>query len=313
MTRIGFVYHPDYLLHDTGDTHPESKKRLIAIIEHLEKTGLMNELTPVNPREATIEMLCAVHDEDYVHSVRKRIENGESILDAGDTAVGKGSWRAALLAAGGACSAADAVMKGEVNRVFCTVRPPGHHAGRRSAMGFCIFNNIAIAARHLQKEYGIERVMIIDWDVHHGNSTQEMFYGDASVFYLSIHQYPYYPGTGSADEIGEGKGRGFTCNIPVLPGTGDEEYLLLFDDALQRETEKFKPEFILISAGFDSHQSDPLANLMLDEKSYIKMTATICQYANEYTSGRIVSVLEGGYSLDALARSVEAHIRQMMK
>ena len=179
-------------------------------------------------------------------------------------------------------------------------------------MGFCIFNNIAIAARHLQEEYGIERVMIIDWDVHHGNSTQEMFYDDPSVFYLSIHQFPYYPGTGSADEVGEGKSRGFNCNIPVFAGTGDEEYLLLFDDAVQRETEGFKPEFMLISAGFDSHRSDPLANLMLDEKSYGRMTATVCQYADEYASGRIVSILEGGYSLEALAHSVETHIRELM-
>jgi acetoin utilization deacetylase AcuC-like enzyme len=313
MPRTGLVYHRDFLLHDTGGIHPESKERLEAIIDRLEETGLMTELVSIDPQPATTDMLAAVHDQDYIDTVRKKIENGETVLDAGDTRAGGGSWHAALLAAGGVCSAVDAVMRGDVVRAFCAVRPPGHHARRRAAMGFCIFNNVAVAVRHLQKEYGSRKIAVIDWDVHHGNSTQEIFYDDPSVLYLSIHQYPHFPHTGSADETGIGEGRGHTCNIPVFPRTNDEEYLLLFEDAMEHEMERFQPAFIFISAGFDAHRNDPLGNLLLDEKTFGELTRIICDYADKFSSGKVVSVLEGGYALDALALSVETHVRELMK
>ena len=186
------------------------------------------------------------------------------------------------MAAGGVCSAVDAVMGNRIKRVFCAVRPPGHHARKDAAMGFCIFNNVAIAVRHLKKRHGIKRVAIIDWDVHHGNGTQEAFYNDPSVFYLSIHQSPHYPGTGFADETGEGDGKDFTYNIPVFPHTSEEEYLLLFEDAIESRIRNFKPEFIFISAGFDAHADDPLANLLLTHESYREMTEIVAHVADEY-------------------------------
>jgi acetoin utilization deacetylase AcuC-like enzyme len=313
MVKTGIVYHPDYLLHDTGFSHPEKKERLEAIMRHLENCGLLKELSPIEPTPADIETLCLIHDEKYILSIKEMIESGQVILDAGDTIASKGTWTAALLAAGGACSAVDAVMKGKVSRVFCAIRPPGHHARRDKAMGFCIFNNVAIAARHLQKEHGIRRIAIIDWDVHHGNGTQESFYSDSTVFYLSMHQSPHYPGTGFADEIGEGNGKDFIYNIPVFPHTSNEEYLLLFEDAIESEMLRFRPEFVLISAGFDAHADDPLGNLLLTHESFREMTETVCHAADTYASGKVVSVLEGGYDLDALPRSVEAHIRALMK
>ncbi len=313
MAETGLVYHPQYLAHYTGSTHPERKDRLDAIVRRLEETGLLDELPSVLPRPAAIEELSAVHDEEYILSVRDRIERGVTLLDATDTGVGKESWNAALLAAGGACSAVDAVMAGEVMRVFCAVRPPGHHARRNAAMGFCIFNNVAVAARYLQQSYGISRVAIIDWDVHHGNGSQEMFYDDPTVFYLSLHQFPHYPGTGSSTESGEGEGVGFNFNVPVPPDTGEAEYIRLFEDAIGSRIAPFRPEFIFISAGFDAHADDPLSNLSLREESYRRMTEITCAIANEHAGGRIVSLLEGGYELDALARSVEAHMRELIE
>jgi acetoin utilization deacetylase AcuC-like enzyme len=313
MPTTALVYHRDFLLHDTGGMHPESKERLEAIIERLEETGLIGELLPIEPQPVSMNMLLAVHDQDYIEMVRRKIENGEALLDAGDTRAGKGSWQAALLAAGGVCSAVDAVMGGEVVRAFCAVRPPGHHARRRAAMGFCIFNNIAVGVRHLQREYGVEKIAVIDWDVHHGNSTQEIFYDDPSVLYMSIHQSPHFPHTGSADETGSGEGRDYTCNIPVFPRTNNEEYLLLFEDAMEHQMERFQPAFIFVSAGFDAHRNDPLGNLLLDEKAFVGLTRIVCDYADKFSAGKVVSVLEGGYALDALAMSVEAHIRELMK
>jgi len=312
MLKVGLVYHTDYLLHDTGGMHPEKGERLESIVRHLRSTGLMNELFHIELQSSTIEMISAVHNVDYIYSVKDCIEKGETVLDLGDTHVGKDSWRIALLAAGGACSAVDAVMKGEADRVFCAIRLPVHHACRSDAMGFCVFNNVAVATRHLQKKYGIERIAIVDWDVHHGNGTQEMFYDDSSVFYLSIHQFPHWPGTGASSEVGEGKGRGFNCNVPVPPGTGDEEYLLLFREAVEGKMERFKPEFVFISAGFDAHINDPLSDLMFGEDVYAEMTDIVCRCSDNYASGRIVSLLEGGYELKALANSVGVHIRHLM-
>lgn len=312
MTKVGIVYHTDYLLHDTGFSHPEKGERLESIIRALERNNIAKELKYIEPFPASFEILSLVHDKNYISSVKERIQKGAKTLDSGDTVVCEKSFDSALLAAGGVCSAVDAIIKGEITRAFCAVRPPGHHARKNTAMGFCIFNNIAIAARYLQMEHGVKRVAIIDWDVHHGNGTQEAFYNDSSVLYLSIHQSPHYPGTGFADEEGEGAGKGYTYNIPVFPHTSEEEYMLLFEDALESKVKPFSPEFIFISAGFDAHADDPLGNLLLTTESFRRMTELICSIANDASQGRVISVLEGGYNLDALSQSAATHVKQMM-
>lgn len=227
------------------------------------------------------------------------------MLDEGDTHAVRESFEAALLAAGAVNTAIDAVLQSKVGAAFCAVRPPGHHAERDRAMGFCLFNNVAIGARYAQRMHRIERVAILDWDVHHGNGTQHIFEADPTVFYISLHQYPFYPGTGAREERGVGEGEGFTLNIPLPAGTGEARYLEAFRNEIVPALQDFKPELLIISAGFDAHRDDPLANMMLTESSYGKMTEQVMGIAP------IVSVLEGGYNLDALARSAEAHIVQM--
>jgi acetoin utilization deacetylase AcuC-like enzyme len=219
-----------------------------------------------------------------------------------------GSLRAAYLAAGAGVNAVDALMAGAVEHVFCAVRPPGHHAESAHAMGFCFFNNVAIAARYAQKAHGIRRVLIVDWDVHHGNGTQHAFYDDGSVLFFSTHQYPYYPGTGHAEEVGEGAARGLTVNVPMASGSGNTEYLEVFEQVLVPAADKFRPEFVVISAGFDAHKDDPLAGMALTENGYAALTGIVAEIARKHSHGRILSCLEGGYNLAALAASVEQHL-----
>ena len=312
MGTTGLVYDPRYLAHDMGAGHPESPNRLRAIMQRLEQSGLAAELTRIAPRIAEDEWVTLVHRPEYVeHLKREAPTSGRISLDA-DTSMSPGSLTAAYLAAGGALAGVDAIMADQVQHVFCAVRPPGHHAEASRAMGFCLLNNVAIAARYAQKRYGLERVLIVDWDVHHGNGTQHSFEADPSVFFFSTHQYPHYPGTGRATESGNGAGEGFTINVPMEAGEGDDEYRAVFRKVLVPAAEAFKPELVIISAGFDAHRDDPLASMGLTEEGYADLTEIVADIARQHCRGRLLSSLEGGYNLTALAASVERHIRALV-
>jgi acetoin utilization deacetylase AcuC-like enzyme len=311
-SKTGFVYHEQFLEHDTGYGHPEKPDRLRAIVDNLQETGLWQKLHHLIVDAAPIEVINKVHSQRHVQYVKERCEKGFTILDQGDTTVCEKSYDIALLAAGGVISAVDAVMSGVLKNVFCAVRPPGHHAESNSPMGFCLFNNAAIAARYAQDKYNIRRVAIIDWDVHHGNGTQEIFYNDPSIFYISIHQYPFYPGSGSKSEKGEGKGEGFTLNFPMKAGSGEIEYLEVFCKEIIPVLDGYHPQLIIISAGFDAHKEDPLANMNLTDDTYRILTEMMAETAEKYAKGRIISVLEGGYNLQALSRSLQKHIEALI-
>lgn len=311
LSDIGFVHDPRFLEHDTGAGHPERAERLKAILRHLEGTDLWERLRPLEIGRSPEDWILKVHDARHLHFVRESSKKGTSILDQGDTRVSSRSFEVAEFAVGAALAAVDAVMAGPLQSVFCAVRPPGHHAEPDRAMGFCLFNNVAIASRYAQEKHGVERVAIVDWDVHHGNGTQKTFYDDPTVFYISLHQYPFYPGTGSRSETGTGKGKGFTLNLPMPAGSGEEDYLAAFRQEIIPALDNYRPDLIIISAGFDAHKDDPLANINLTEESFAAMTAMLKDSAARHSGGRIVSVLEGGYDLQALARSVEAHLRSL--
>lgn len=307
MMHTALFYHPIYLQHDTGPNHPERPSRLTAILRRLEKTKLIDKLILIEPEQASVEDIALVHTKDYIRSIEEFCKTAPHNLDP-DTVISKDSFQAALFAAGAVEKAVDLILKGEITNAFCLVRPPGHHARLAQAMGFCIFNNVAIGAKYIQKKYGITRVLIIDWDVHHGNGTEEIFYEDDTVLYISLHQYPHYPGTGSSSDIGRGKGRGFNLNIPMEAGSGDNEYIKAFEEIIVPRARDFKPEFILISAGFDGHRDDPLSATNLTESGYRAMTDITCEIATSYANNRLVSVLEGGYNLVSLPMSVEQHL-----
>ncbi|MDP6483672.1 MAG: histone deacetylase [Nitrospinota bacterium] len=310
MEKTAFVYHPDTVLHNAGPMHPERPDRVRAIVTHLEGTGLLNDLLRIEPGPADEAWITRVHPPEYVRLIEKAASEAPAALDA-DTRVSKESFRVARLAVGGALAAVDAVMEGKAKNAFPAVRPPGHHASAARAMGFCLLNNIAVAARCVQDKYGLKRVLIVDWDVHHGNGTQDIFYADPSVLYFSTHQYPHYPGTGSEGETGEGPGKGFTVNAPLPAGAGDEEVIQAFREKLVPAAGKFQPEFVLISAGFDGHERDPLAGLRLTEVGFAELTRIVMEIAGKSAKGRVVSLLEGGYDLEGLSRSVEAHLRAL--
>jgi acetoin utilization deacetylase AcuC-like enzyme len=312
MGKTGLVYHPAYLEHDMGAGHPESPNRLRAIMQHLERSGTAERVTRVEPRKAEDEWVTQIHSPSYVAALNKhQPSSGRVALDP-DTSMSPGSLEAAYLAAGGALAAADAIMRGDVEHAFCAVRPPGHHAESGRAMGFCLFNNVPIAARYMQKKHGLSRILIVDWDVHHGNGTQHSFEADASILFFSTHQYPHYPGTGRATECGTGAGEGFTINVPMEAGDGDDEYHAVFENVLLPAAEAFKPEFVIVSAGFDAHRDDPLANMGLTESGYADLTGVVAGIAKRHARGRLLSSLEGGYDLTALAGSVDAHLRALL-
>jgi acetoin utilization deacetylase AcuC-like enzyme len=302
--KVGYVYDPVYLGHDTG-AHPENARRLEAIVSRLERSGLKERLTLLKPRAVTVEELTLVHDASYVALIREVGQNGGGRLDV-ETIMSAGSYDAALYAAGGAIKAVDAVMEGTVNSAFALVRPPGHHATAREAMGFCIFNNVAIAARYAVKSLGLQRVAIIDFDVHHGNGTQAAFYDDPAVLYISAHQYPHYPGTGEIGETGRGRAGGTNVNIPLPRGCGDAEYGRVFTQIITPAVKRFGPGLILVSAGYDPHWADELAEMQVTVNGFARMVSLIKELADELCGGRLVLGLEGGYNLDALACSIEA-------
>jgi len=302
--KVGFVYDPIYLEHDTGQ-HPENTKRLEAIISHLERTGLKQQLTLIRPRAASIEELSLVHDEQYISHIRDVAQKGGGWLGA-DTVMSSSSYEAALYAAGGVIRATEAVMNGEVNSAFALVRPPGHHATYEQAMGFCLFNNVAIATKCALANYKLERILIVDFDVHHGNGTQAAFYDNPHVLYISTHEYPFYPGTGSIEETGSGAAEGATINIPLPAGSGDTEYLEVFEQIIVPAAIRFKPQFILVSAGYDTHWADELALMQVSVTGFAQIVKVIKGLADELCNGRLVLSLEGGYNLNALAVSIKA-------
>lgn len=312
MGRTGFVYHQDYLNHEMGMAHPESPRRLKAILDRLESSGMLDRLVKVEAVRADDDWIATVHERTYIERLRRMAPtSGHASLDP-DTTLSPGTLQAAYLAVGGCLAAADAIMKGEISQAFCAVRPPGHHAEADRAMGFCFFNNIAIAARYLQRAYEIQRVLIVDWDVHHGNGTQHTFYKDSSVLFFSTHQYPHYPGTGRVEERGEGSGEGMTVNVPMRAGQGDQAYEDVFHKVLIPAADQFRPDFVLISAGFDAHRDDPLASMGLTEDGYAALTRIVADIARRHAQGRLLSSLEGGYDLRALAGSVERHLGELL-
>jgi acetoin utilization deacetylase AcuC-like enzyme len=303
---VGLFYDDIFLEHVTPAGHPERVDRLRAVVKHLKECGVWNDVRHLPVRPADEEQILLNHDRAHLEFVKSVCKNGGGLLDEGDTHAVERSFEVALYAVGAVCAAVDAVAGKQVNAAFCAVRPPGHHAERDRAMGFCLFNNIAIGARHAQHAHGMERVAILDWDVHHGNGTQHAFEEDPSVFFISLHQYPFYPGTGARNERGRGKGEGYTLNIPLPAGTGEERYIEAFTEQVVPALTSFKPEMLFISSGFDAHKDDPLGGMRLTEHSFARMTQMVKDIAP------VVSVLEGGYNLQALAGSVEGHVRVMM-
>jgi len=308
--KTAFLYSPVFLEHAEED-HPESPERLQAIMRGLEETHLLSRLVALEPVPATESHILAVHSREHFARVKSLVARGGGHFDA-DTYANARSFDTAMLAAGALVRAVDAVMAREINNAFALVRPPGHHATAHRAMGFCLFNNIAIAAQHALERHRLERVMIVDFDVHHGNGTQDIFYQTARVLYCSTHQFPHYPGSGNWDEIGEGEGRGFTLNVPLPPRVGDEGFQRIFDDLLFPAAMRYRPQLILVSAGYDAHWSDPLAMENLSIAGYGMMAHTLVEMANDLCDGRIIFALEGGYNLPALAHGVAASFRAML-
>ena len=298
----GYVYDPIYLEHDLGG-HPESSRRLKAIRRVLEERGMLERLTPITATPISRERLERVHEPGYIDLVREVAERGGGHLDM-DTYVRPRSYEAALMAAGGLVNAVAAVLDGEVDNAFALVRPPGHHALARRGMGFCLFNNVAVAACYALDERGLERVLIVDYDVHHGNGTQDTFYETPRVLYFSTHQYPYYPGTGHWRETGRGAGEGYTVNVPLAGGVGDAGFAEIYAEVLWPMARRYQPQLILVSAGYDAHWADPLAGMLLSLQGYAQMVRDLKEMAEEFCQGRIVFTLEGGYQLDVLSYGV---------
>jgi acetoin utilization deacetylase AcuC-like enzyme len=310
--QIGLVYHPDYLKHDAGPHHPERPARLEAVMRSLTSSDTVQPLLPLEITHDAESWIARVHQQAHIRAVATTREHDLAALDP-DTMTCRDSYAVALKAVAGMLAAADAVIAEQLSHVFCAVRPPGHHAEAHRPMGFCLFNNVAILARYLQQHHGLDNILIIDWDVHHGNGTQHIFEDDPSVLYFSTHQYPFYPGTGAITETGEGRGTGYTMNVPLAPGAGDATYIDVFEQQLLPRALEYRPDCVLVSAGFDAHQADPLAQMQVTEAGYRRMTQVVKEIAATCSNQRLISVLEGGYNLDALGRSVAAHIEELQQ
>jgi acetoin utilization deacetylase AcuC-like enzyme len=311
MASTGLVTDERYRLHDTGPGHPERAERLIAIDKRLKADGLDKRAERITPKPADLEPIARIHDRDYIDRVRAECKNRLQYIDTPDSAVCPKSYEIALLAVGGLLQLVDAVATGKCGNGFAAVRPPGHHAERNRSMGFCLFNNVAIAARHLQQKHKVGKVLILDWDVHHGNGTQHSFEQDPTVFYCSLHQHPStcYPGTGWPQETGKGAGAGTVLNLPMSPGLGNDAYHEAFEKQFLPAAMKFKPDFVLVSAGFDAHARDPLASMNLTVEGFNDMLRATLDLADKHCGGHLASVLEGGYNLDALAECVADHVK----
>jgi acetoin utilization deacetylase AcuC-like enzyme len=308
--HVGIVSDPVYLEHDTG-THIENKNRLTSILDDLEEHNLNDKLVYLTPRAATVDEIAMVHAKEYIMHVQSKAENGGGWLDP-DTVTSKGSYNAAIYAAGGVITATDAVLNKQVNTAFALVRPPGHHATCWQAMGFCLFNNIAIATKYAMANFNIGRILIVDFDVHHGNGTQDTFYADPNVLYFSTHQYPFYPGTGSIGETGTREGKGFTINVPLIGGWGDSEYQAIFEDILAPVTWRFKPELIMVSAGYDAHWADRISSMELSVPGFVRLAEILTILADKLCDGKLVFTLEGGYNYQALSSSVSSTLNKLL-
>jgi acetoin utilization deacetylase AcuC-like enzyme len=311
--KTGLVYDDIYVEHKTTPGHPECPERLVRILERLKDKGLYEQLVKIKAAPAKRRWIETVHAPEYIDRARYSSESGAGYLDTGDVPISPKSYEAAVMAAGGVLTAIDAVMEHKVTNAFCAVRPPSHHALENRAMGFCIFNNVAIGTKYIQEKYNLHKVLIVDWDVHHGNGTQATFYDDPNVLYFSTHQFPFYPGSGSQAEQGAGEGMQTNINVPLPKDSGDDQYVKAFEEKLVPAASAFAPDFVLVSAGFDAHEGDLLGGMRVTDRGFAKLTQIVKSIADKFCAGRLISVLEGGYGLDGLAASVEAHIRVLMQ
>ena len=311
-TALG--YDEMFLQHRTGN-HPERPARLTSLIESIKKAGLWEQTIPVDGRVEPDKWIATIHSEDYIERLKQACALGLPFIDVPDSAICPDSYQVAREAVSLVLAACDLVMAGTVENGLGLIRPPGHHAERDRSLGFCLFNNVAVAARYLQQRHGLRRILILDWDVHHGNGTQHSFESDDTVFYCSLHQHPAtcYPGTGWPNEVGTGRGRGYTLNLPLEPGAGDAECLEAYRTNFLPVAREFRPDFVLVSAGFDAHRKDPLAQLEMSVEGFEELTRETKAFAREYSGGRLLSLLEGGYHLGALDSSVEGHLRKLME
>ncbi len=310
MDSTVVFYDPLYLEHDNGFGHPERPERLVASLEMMKKTGLSEKVEMISPRDATIEEVSLVHPMNYIDRVKKMAEAGGGWMDA-DTAVSPDSFAAALRSAGAGLEGLERMFSGDARNAFGLVRPPGHHATANRGMGFCIFNNNAVTSRYAMENFDISRIFILDWDAHHGNGLEAIFYEDNRVLYVSLHQYPHYPGTGSYREVGDGAGEGYNVNFPFPAFTGEDAYLAAFDQVILPIARQYEPELVLISAGYDGHFNDPLCSMLLTATSYSEMASRLVDFAQEFCQGRLLASLEGGYNLLGIAASINNTIAVM--
>ena len=310
--RVGLIKHIQENKHPAPQWHPETPYRMKHALQYLLESDIANEVDILNPREIDESCLKAVHDPEYLKSVENACRSGVDYLD-GDTYLTSGSFDAARETAAAAIYAVDTIMSRKCDRIFLAGRPPGHHAEHNRGMGFCLINNVAVAAEAAIRYHGCRRVAIVDWDVHHGNGTQNIFYDRSDIYYMSLHRFPFYPGSGTESEQGRGEGSGYTLNIPLPPGSDVDIYMAQFKQKIIPELEKYKPELIVVSCGFDSHRDDPLGGMQMTEDGFGQITASLVEVAQRFSEGRIFSAFEGGYNPEANARSLYYHFRELQK